>query len=143
MIISAKNLRKYLHLLEYPVTILEEKGERAAFLADRADLESLIAQGSVVGVGSWSRVKRIRLNRSVRSSEQAGVPVEPVVFEQEYRSAGIRYRDPNGMRWVAHHERAKTGRIGHASHLPLKTAHEKVYEVVPGGKALVERRVVA
>lgn len=63
LIISSKNLLAYLDHMEFPVEIYEESADRVARVEDRSGLLRLIRSECVIGVGSWNRVRRLRMNR--------------------------------------------------------------------------------
>jgi hypothetical protein len=68
VIIAAKNLLPYLSSLAYPVAVLQTTGDVPQFHVDRPTLELLIREKKVIGVGSWNRIKHIRLNEVIELS---------------------------------------------------------------------------
>ncbi len=64
MIIAAHNIPKYLHSLQFPLDVLEETGTRVSMRVDRPILMALIESRSVIGIGTWKTIKRLRFNRS-------------------------------------------------------------------------------
>lgn len=65
VIIPSHKLPAYFQSLQFPVQILEEKGDRIARIEDRAGLLMLIEADVVIGVGTWKRLRRLRLNMPV------------------------------------------------------------------------------
>ncbi len=61
MIIPSKKLVHYLDGLNFPVSILGEKSDDVLMRADRQTFLTLIAAGVVIGIGSWKRIKRLRM----------------------------------------------------------------------------------
>jgi hypothetical protein len=77
MIISSKNLMRYLHGMTFPVDILAAKDDRVMLRASREQLLALIAASGVIGIGSRNRIKRLRANRvDVPTDEQEAVRKE-------------------------------------------------------------------
>ena len=63
MTISSQSLVPYLHGMTFPVDVLAPKDDRVMFRMDRAQLRSLIAANGVIGIGSRSKIKRLRVNK--------------------------------------------------------------------------------
>ena len=61
-------LLNYMDRLQFPVSILEEASDRVGMTADRQEFADLAREGRVFGVGSRSKVKRLRLRGPVDSS---------------------------------------------------------------------------
>jgi hypothetical protein len=77
MIISSKNLLRYVPAITFPVDILAEKDDRVMVRASREQLLALIAANGVIGIGSRNRIKRLRVNRvDVPTVEQKAVRKE-------------------------------------------------------------------
>lgn len=89
MIISAKNLPNYFEGLVFPFPVLAERGDEVVMEADRADLEQLAADGVVTGVGSWTRLKHVRLNRPLH---EAAVKSKPLTI-RNYAGWKATYRE--------------------------------------------------
>jgi hypothetical protein len=49
--------------MAFPVDILASKDNRVLFQATREQLRVMIAAGGVIGIGSRSRIKRLRVNK--------------------------------------------------------------------------------
>ena len=67
MTIPPKSLPKYLHSIDFPVNILAETGDVIARTVTRPELQALIDTGSVIGIGSWKRIRKFRMNIAVSS----------------------------------------------------------------------------
>lgn len=67
MIIPSKKLPSYFRVLEFPVQILEEKGDQVARVESKRGLMALIDAEVVIGIGSWNRIRHLRLNRPLES----------------------------------------------------------------------------
>jgi len=69
MIIPSHKLTAYLDTLPFPVEILEERGNRVVRVEDRAGLLGLIEAEAVIGIGSWKRIRHLRLNMPIEQLE--------------------------------------------------------------------------
>jgi hypothetical protein len=67
VIIPSRKLRSYFKVLQFPVRILEEKGNGVARFEDREGLMALIEAEVVIGIGTWNRIRHLRLNRPVNA----------------------------------------------------------------------------
>lgn len=67
MIIPSKQLPTYFRTLKFPVQILEEKGDQVARVEEKRGLMALIESEAVIGIGSWNRIRHLRLNRPLES----------------------------------------------------------------------------
>ena len=67
VIIPSKKLSTYFRTLQFPVQILEEKGDQVARVEDKRGLMALIETEAVIGIGSWNRIRHLRLNRPMES----------------------------------------------------------------------------
>lgn len=114
MIIAAKNLHKYLSGLSYPVDVLQPKGDRIAATLDRPELERMIAVEAVIGIGSWNRIKSLRVNTIISTK---GEP------EKEYSSTSLldmispgaishKRQQKGAARWIQRIDMAKSGQAG-------------------------------
>ena len=87
MTISSKDLVPYLHGMTFPVDVLAPKDDRVMFRMDRAQLRSLIAANGVIGIGSRSKIKRLRVNKL--NANVAEVAEE--MYQQSRYSGGTKY----------------------------------------------------
>lgn len=62
MIIPSRQILSYLDSLTFPVIVLAERGDQIESVEDRDGLLALVALEAVIGVGSWNRIKRFRMN---------------------------------------------------------------------------------
>ncbi|MEN6532186.1 MAG: hypothetical protein ABFD89_00890 [Bryobacteraceae bacterium] len=103
MLIPPSHLTKYFGSLVFPVAVLECASDRLALHADHAQLLRLITQGAVFGIGSRSRIKRLRLSESVNQYNPQPKQVEKEnpgawrgedsrTFERQCLSTGFVYR---------------------------------------------------
>ncbi len=69
MLIAAKSIPKYFHSLKFPVEILSEMGRQVVFIVTRAELLALCEVHSVIAIGTYKRIKYLRVNRPVRELE--------------------------------------------------------------------------
>lgn len=111
MIIPSQSLRSYLKTLQFPVEILEEKGQNVARIEDRRGLLVLIDVGAVIGIGTWKRIRHLRLNRPTESMAALRVKlqVSPMAaasrttFELQLDS-GQRVHSFHGQRCLAYRQ---------------------------------------
>jgi hypothetical protein len=61
VIIPWTNLHRYMHQIEFPRDILDDRGGKVALRVSRKDLEELILTQSVYGEGTWNNLKRLKL----------------------------------------------------------------------------------
>lgn len=71
MIIPSSNLSKYLHGITFPLDVLEEKADRVAITVSVDEFLRLVSMGAVIGIGSRTRLKRVRLNTLTAPAQQA------------------------------------------------------------------------
>jgi hypothetical protein len=94
MTISAKNLKKCISTMTFPVEVLAEKDDRVLYRLDRQQVEKLAESGAVVGIGPRNRVKRLRLNTLDRTlaiarkvSRESRLPTGPKYTYREKEMA--------------------------------------------------------
>jgi hypothetical protein len=87
MTISSKNLEPYLHGMTFPVDVLAPTDDRVIFRMDRAQLRGLIAANGVIGIGSRSKVKRLRVNKL----NAPVVEVADETYQESKYSGGTKY----------------------------------------------------
>jgi hypothetical protein len=80
VIIPSCKLSAYLDGIQFPVQILEEKGDRVARIEDREGLLELIEVDAVIGIGSWNRIRHLRLNRPVEELATLRVKLRVLPF---------------------------------------------------------------
>ena len=68
MIIPSRKLIAYFEKLIFPVVVLEERSDAPAATVTQVELLALIAKEQVIGIGSWNRIKRFRLNTPFEKS---------------------------------------------------------------------------
>ncbi len=73
MIIPARNIPHYLHTLVFPLTLKAAQGDQICGQVDRDELLRLIDAGEVVAIGSFSKIKYLRLNTLTPSAH----PLDP------------------------------------------------------------------
>ncbi len=80
MIIPSHKIPDYFASLEFPVQVLEEKGDRVVRIEGPQGLMELIEVDAVIGVGSWKRIRHLRLNRPVEAlaSLRIKLQIQPV-----------------------------------------------------------------
>lgn len=61
MLIPSNCLQKYLGKIAFPALILESASDRVALEVDASALLRLIAAGTVCGIGSRSKIRRLRM----------------------------------------------------------------------------------
>lgn len=63
MTIPPLKILRYFHSLEFPVTILREAGDKPVRKEgfNRAELARLIDMGSVIAIGSYDKIRKIRM----------------------------------------------------------------------------------
>lgn len=72
MIISAQALHRYLDKMSFPFPILSEKGDDVVYHAfDKNDIRAFMSDGSIIGVGSWNKLKKLRLNPNASPAAKA------------------------------------------------------------------------
>lgn len=65
MHIPAERLPKYFRGMSFPVSVLEEKGDRVAYTVSRGELAALCEGDLVSATGTFTRVRKVRLTRPV------------------------------------------------------------------------------
>ena len=111
MIIAARNLSGYFKTLQFPVEILEEKGDRVARVESRRGLLALIEVEAVIGIGTWNRIRHLRLNRPIEALAELRIklqypvtlPASTTVVTQQLE-CGRRVHSFDGQRCVAYRE---------------------------------------
>src|ERR1700722_6022126 len=69
MIISAQAMMRYLTKMSFPMPIFAEKGEQIVYQAvNQGTIQELIEDGAIIGIGTWNRIKRVRLNPNASPS---------------------------------------------------------------------------
>jgi hypothetical protein len=81
VIISSKDLLRYLPSIIFPVDIFPATENQVLFQATREQLRAMIASKAVIGIGSRNRIKRLRVNR-----------LDPPTAEQEAQAAKTELR---------------------------------------------------
>jgi hypothetical protein len=71
VIIPSRKLLPYFPNLCFPVNLLEEKSDKVVASLSSVELLALVAKEQVIGIGSWNRIKRLRLNRPIEKSALA------------------------------------------------------------------------
>ncbi len=80
MIISARNIPKYLRGMKFPIEVLAEKSGHVAFiLNNREELLALCDVEAVIGTGSWNRIKHLRVNRPMQEIESLRMKLRAVL----------------------------------------------------------------
>jgi hypothetical protein len=68
MLIPGLKLLTYLPGIEFPVDVLAEESDRVVKRATRDELLYMIQNGLVVGVGSWKRIRHLRVCRQLKQA---------------------------------------------------------------------------
>lgn len=80
MIISARNIPKYLRGMKFPVEVLGEKTKHVAFiLNNREELLALCDVEAVIANGTWNKIKYLRVNRPMREIESLRMKLRAVL----------------------------------------------------------------
>jgi hypothetical protein len=73
--------------MTFPVDVLAAKDDRVMFRMDRVQLRGLIAANGVIGIGSRSKIKRLRMNKL--NADVVGMAEE--TYQQSEYSGGTKY----------------------------------------------------
>ena len=99
------------------MVVLEEKSEAPAATVTQVELLALIAKEQVIGIGSWNRIKRLRLNRPLGKSAIA----PPEIYESKSTVVANTHQgvfrqplfEPITQQFIFQDEAPTTGVLGH------------------------------
>ena len=100
MIVPSSKLSKYLPSIKFPVQVLQPIGDRIAFIVTRPQLEELISLKSVFGVGTYKRIRRLRLYAAVYEKVVLRIRCRP--FAEDNKTSFLA-----GRTWMLHLRRCR------------------------------------
>lgn len=71
MIIPSHKISAYFQGMSFPFPVLHAKGDSVALIVTQSELLSLINSESVIAVGSWKRIRHLRLNQRTRVNPES------------------------------------------------------------------------